>query len=122
VECLRALELLVDTEVLEVILIDTGFAGFTVFALATDLVFATIFGFTATFAFAVLDFVLTLDLTFDLTAMVYILTGWKMETPRASSHNCCMIQQRVAFSTLINFSYQTWPVFKNRSGLHKLFG
>jgi hypothetical protein len=74
VECLRALVLLVDTEVLEVILIDTGFAAFTVFALAVDLVFATIFGFTATFAFtvpAVLDFVFV----FDLTAMIYILTG-----------------------------------------------
>jgi hypothetical protein len=106
VECLRALVLLVDTEVLEVILIDTGFADFTGFALATDLVFASIFGFTATFAFAVLA-VLDFALTFDLTAMIYILTGWKMETPRASSLNCCMIQQRVAFSTLINFSYET---------------
>lgn len=98
-ECLRALELLVDTEVLEDNLIDIGFAGFTVFTLATDLDFATIFVFTATFAFAVLDFAFT----FDLTAIIYILT-WKMETPRASSLNCCMIQQRMAFSMLINCS------------------
>jgi hypothetical protein len=121
VECLRALVLLVDTEVLEVILIDTGFAGFadfTVFAFATDLVFATIFGFTATFAFAVLDFVFI----FDLTAIMYILTWWKMETPRASSLNGCMIQQRVAFSTLIKFSFKDLTGFKNLSGLHKLFG
>lgn len=105
VECLRALELLVDTEVLEVILIDTGF---TVFALAAVFDFATTFDFTATFAFAVLDFAFT----FDLTAMIYILTGWKMETPRASSLDCCMIQQRVAFSTLIKFSFKDLTGFK----------